>query len=255
MKKNKGFFLGFHSAIQGLKQLATDSKLRIYAVIPLIISVFVLFGSLFFGLGVVPGLIAGFLPDPTGFLLSVLYYLVYFLVAVLGGALMLLLSMLVANIIAIPFNAILAEKAYEKFKGEKIPNKEWKDFLKFTFRMLLVGLAKASLVLMITAITFVFSFFQFLAPIGAFIGFMILASDCTDMALELENYGLKRRLRFYKKNFWELAGFASVIGCSFLLPGLSFLLLPGFFVGGSYLVNQILEGKQNDSRNSSPKNN
>jgi uncharacterized protein involved in cysteine biosynthesis len=68
------------------------------------------------------------------------------------------------------------------------------------------------------------------------IGFFIIATDCLDYSLETLEYRLRARFRYYSKNFGQISGFTVGLGLTFLVPGLSFFLMPAAIVGAAHLV-------------------
>ena len=86
---------------------------------------------------------------------------------------------------------------------------------------------------------FLGTFIPVVSVFFAFIAFLLIAYDCSDVVFEVKEWNLKARTNFFRKNIWEFSGFAMAIGLTFLVPLLNFILLPGFILGSAYLVESL----------------
>ncbi|MFK8136929.1 MAG: EI24 domain-containing protein [Bdellovibrionales bacterium] len=242
------FFLGIRAPFEGFRLLSKHRPLKLLAAIPVVIALVTLVVSLSLGWSMIPELMTSILPATDGGVGGFLIWLVVVLAGIVYAAALLAFVMLIANIIAIPFNGMLSEKLFQ-LEGEKFKQigstKEW---ISFTGHMVLVGLAKALIFLCFSIAIVLFSFIPFLSIPLAAISFSFLAFDCSDYGLELKDYGLRKRLGFFRSNYPSYFGFGLMIGLSFLLPGLNFFLLPAYICGGAWMVTAIEKQKLLDSK-------
>lgn len=233
------FLRGFRTPWRGLRLLFSTPKLWIYSLPPFLISG----AALILGFALIyqqlPVWLMGLLPDPVGFLGFTVHWLgmflgVFFAIIALG-----LVTLALVQIVAIPFNALLAEKALHQFGGFKSPDLTLQQWLTHSLRLFRVSAVKSILFLCVALVLFVLSLIpgiQILAVTG---GLYLAACDCTDYSLEAKGLGLQERLRFFRKAFWELLGFAATLGAIFLIPGLNLFFFPSAIVGGALLVLEL----------------
>lgn len=238
------FSLGIKSLFVGFSYIKKHRDIKKLSLIPFGIDVLLLFVALGLSFSYIPELVAQFIPAATGFWMETFGIIVKIISSLLALSVFFLLLMIVANIICIPFFALLAEKVLliDNFLPQKKLNtKEW---IRFNISMLKVGLLKSVVLLFVAVFCFVLSFIPVLSLLASYVGFIIISFDCTDYALELKELGLKERFEFLKKHLAFYMGSGLVIGLSCFIPGLNFLLLPIFVIGGSQAVVQIIKAEK-----------
>ncbi len=237
------FSRGAGAPFQALRYFFARRSLWKYAIAPFCISLTVFVLSFYFTLSHIGTLISWGLGllfgQPTGFLYNFLFYTTSAVsYAVIIGFLV-LITFLLINLLAFPFNALLAEKVMALETGSVYQHPNLLSWIKFNIRMLSISFLKTLIFLLVSALLFTMSFIPVLQVAAGAVGGLIIAFDCWDYGLELEGMGLKQRLYLFYSHFWELLGFGITVGFFFLIPGLNFFLLPIAVIGGTRLVHQL----------------
>lgn len=230
------YFKGMSIFFKGWALFWENKSLRRLAFIPLIISFLVLIAGLVMGWQLVPSAMALITPYLGDFFQGFLLFLVTAIFHIIYFALLVVFLFLFANILAIPFNALIAERAMILSGADFFQPKSKREWLKYNMQMLTTGLLKTFVVICLGVAMFFLSFFPVLSAMATFFGVFVLAFDSCDYALELKNKNLKNRWQFVKENFWQLCGYTTVMSVSFLIPGLNFFLLPVFITSGTIFV-------------------
>jgi len=236
-----GFFLGAKSFFFGIQALFHNPKLRNTAILPLLISflIFVLV-TYFVCFVYLPTLVAGLLVSAgTGFWAWVLTAGAQSLAFLLGLVASGLITFILATWIASPFNSLLAEKALVYFESKPEVPFDTKKWLKTTLKMASISMIRSAILLVFGFVLFLLSFVPFLHLPLLFIGFFIISTDCLDYSLEILEFDLRARFRYYSQHFVQISGFSTALGLTFLIPGLSFLLMPAAIVGAAHMASQI----------------
>ena len=233
------FLMGFSMPFMALRLLRRERKLMILSIVPMLITIGV--GILFFTVGMpwVGAMLGAILPEASGLLLGVVYWMGLIIGYLIAGILFLVAIVLVASLIALPFNSLLAEETLKNQNFLESPPFSMSHWIKLTLRMLRVGLLRTVVLLIVGAVLFVFSLIPVVQLVAAFFGFVILASDAMDYSLELKELGLRQRFRVLKEYFWEIAGFGCCFGLTSLVPFLNFLLLPIGIIAGALLTSKL----------------
>jgi CysZ protein len=159
----------------------------------------------------------------------------------IGGAVLVFFSSLYAiyvmqAFVALPFNSYLAEKTLYQQGKKAEESKVWREWTAHTCKMLMVSLIKSLLLLAVGIILFIFSFIPVL-NIAALCGaLMILSMDCMDYSLESMGYGLRQRFSYFVRHWGQWAGMSTALGLTMLVPGLTFLIIPGAVVGAAMIL-------------------
>lgn len=238
------FKLGILCVFEGWKIFKSDKSVRRLCLVPFIVDFILLFGALYVGFQTVPQLVAPFLPAATGFWTGALGFIVKIFFSLFSLTISFLVIMIVANIICIPFFSVIAEKVLRLKKSIPATPIGTKQILLHNLNMFKVGLLKALILLVISLACVILSFFPVASLLGSYIGFIIIAFDCSDYALELKALKLSERFAFLHKNLAFYMGAALVVGASCLLPGLNFLLLPLFIIGSSSAVVELINKEE-----------
>ena len=239
-KQALGFFSGFKSFFTGIRVLTINSGLRNTAILPLLLD-FVIFGVVVYLVCFLyfPPLVAGYLATAgTGFWATLLAVGAQSMVFIFGLICSGLITFMLGTWLASPFNALLAEKALVHFGAREDKPFEMNRWLRTTAKMALVGMVRSMILLVFGALLFLLSFVPVLHLPILFVGFFIMSTDCLDYSLETLEFDLKGRFRYYFQYFAKISGFATALGLTFLVPGLSFLLMPAAIAGAAHLVSE-----------------
>lgn len=252
----QNFSIGFLAPFRGMG-LCFQRDVRLWAVLPFVLTFFIFVAGL--SLGWTP--VMSLAPWASGIALGFFGVLQGgWLFALLNGLLLLVLwplsfiifvysLYLVSKVIAAPLYSLLAEAVLRK--GGLLPESPFQlgHWVRASTRLFWISLLKALLFLGVGVVLFVLS----LIPVVGFfaaLGFLLIASfDITDYSLEALQWGLRERLRFFFTQFPVFFGLALALGLVFLIPGLSFLLLPAAIAGAADMVRRLKgeNGQRHDS--------
>ncbi len=235
------FIKGANAPLVGFKSLFSGPKIWMFAIVPAVVSSGLFILGLAFGIGHIPIWVALFAPQAIGFWGSVLNWAILIASYVLFIILTLLTSFVLSKIMVIPFNSIIAEKVLKHHGVLKIEPFDFAIWLKRSTRILILTVIQTLFFLILGSSLFVLSFLPGLNLITAFLGFLIVAFDCADYAMEIADLSLKAKLKLLRRRLPEFSGFAIVLGLTFIVPFLNFLLLPIAVSGASWLVSSFDE--------------
>lgn len=236
--------VGARCFIEGLG-LLTKPGVKRFVVIPLLINIAV-FGLLFAVLaGQFGALIDWMMPELPSWL-GWLSYLLWLVFAVLAGIVLFFSFSVVANIIASPFNGILADAVERYLTGQAPPSGTGiKQAIKEAPAAIVDELRKV-LYYAIWAIPFLLLFIipvtTLLAPFAwaLFSAWMLAVQYCD---FPLGNHGLKfteQRQRLKQKR-WMAYGFGGITLLATLIPVLNFLVMPTAVAGATVLTTRHLQ--------------
>jgi CysZ protein len=240
------FARGFRAPFSGFKLLISDAGFWRLATIPFIISI-ILFGlGLFLGWTTIPpmltALVAGLVPTAT-FWGAILYYPILILTMLSFAVLLFACVFLVTNLIATPFNALLAEKTLVHLGRIKPQSFKLGSWIKMSSRMLVISMVRAFFFIILGIGFFFLGLIPGLQVPAAFGGLLLISFDCSDYAFEALQNSLFQRFRKYRRYFIEFCGFSCALGLTFMIPGLNLLLYPATVVGASLLVASFEENQ------------
>lgn len=244
----RSFWAGADCALRGLGSLARPG-IRRFVAIPLVVNVLVFGGGLWWATTALAGLVEGWvsgavswLPDWLDWLALVMQFLLWVVFG--SGALIVVFYTftVVANLIAAPFNGLLAEQVERRFYGSApesaIPL--WKELARAPaqeLRKLLYFVAWAIPLLLLFLIPGV----NILAP------FVWALFTCWMLALQYLDYPLGNRgLAFaeqrgtLRRERPMMLGFGAVVLVYTLIPGLNFVAMPAAVVGATLLASERL---------------
>lgn len=244
MSKIDRFFIGFTAFLKGIHLVFGNSKLRKLAILPSLISFMVLILGISFGWSYIPEFMSWLTTKlSSGFWGEFLLWLITIVMAFIYFVFCLVFLIIIANIVNIPFLALIAEATLIHEDSELHRVDGFSQWIRFNGFMIGLGMIKAAIFIVLGVFLFLFSFIPVISAFAAFFGFVLVAYDCCDYSLELKNYSLKQRFKFFKENIFQLSGFATAIGFTFFIPGVNFFILPSLVAGGAWLVNQINKSK------------
>lgn len=194
-----------------------------------------------FGWGHMSVWLALLAPLPSGFFMTLLNGIVMIFGYTLFVMLLVLLVFVISKVIVVPFNSYIAEKVlkhYEVIKEQPLHLNIW---IRRTLRMMLVTIVQMLFFTILGVLLFVLSFIPVVNILVIYVGFIIVAFDCADYAMEMAELGFKDRIALFKRRWPEFCGFAAVMGLTFLVPFLNFFLLPISVAGASWLLGSFDE--------------
>jgi len=228
----KQSFSGFGCVLDGLR-LVLRPELRHFVAIPFLINLLVFSGLVWLGLDQFEGFMDWILP-PQGWL-SYLRWLLWPLFALAAVLIVFYTFTAFANLIAAPFNALLAEKVEILLTGRRPPQTGplWKDVLPSVFSEL-----RKTLYFLLRAIPLLI---LFLIPgINLAAPFLWLLFNAWFLALEygdypMGNHGIRfgdQLLRLKTRRLASL-GFGGGVTLLMLIPLLNFLAMPAAVAGAT----------------------
>lgn len=239
------FLQGLTFWIRGWRLLVSHRSLMLLAVIPFLISISVA--------GITLSYVYSHLPDWVQILMdhflagapSLLTYLYYPLLV--GTSILVLfagifVAFLGQSIIAVPFYALLAERALFILGLKQEEPFQFSRWLKHSLRMLRVSLIKSLLFLVLGATLFALSFVPVVNVAAMFGTLLILSFDLLDYSFEALHYGFRQRVRFAGSHKRMWAGMAVGLGLTMFAPGLTFVIAPGAVVGAALMMRENLNG-------------
>ncbi len=239
------FWLGFTFVIFGYRTSRTNPAIKKWVIAPFVVGLLVLLvgsflGAIYIGpkavhilvthLGVHGGV------HPNSFLAMASSWLLHLILWVVFLILYLFFIYVFASIIGMPFYRVLAQKTLEQF-GIAQPHREFRERIRHSAKMVLVALERAVILVLAATILFAGSFVPGLNFVTAFIGFILIAFDMSDYALELEGYRLVRRFLFLLGAWPEYLGMGVFIALTALVPGLIVLCMPFGVIGATHVVH------------------
>jgi uncharacterized protein involved in cysteine biosynthesis len=157
-----------------------------------------------------------------------------------GGVMIFLSSIYVVYVFqalaAVPFNSMLAARTLKQLGKSVDEERLRREWLIHTMRMIAISLVKAILLLCAGILFFMLSFLPVLNILALAGTLMILAGDCMDYSFEALGFGLRRRAAYLMRNRMQWIGMATGLALTLLVPGLTFLVIPGAVVGAAILV-------------------
>jgi len=246
MKNNRS---GMHYLFEGLR-LIRQPGLRRYVAVPLLVST-VFFTAAIFGLShwleVLIDLLLGYLPA----WLDWLRYLLWPVFAVAGVLIIFYSFSLMTNLIAAPFNGMLAEAVEQHLSGQPIDTGGWKALARDIVPSLLSELRKLLYFLLRAlplGLLFLIPGVNIAAPfLWALFSAWMLAIEYVDypMANHLLHFSEQRR-RLRKRRLLSL-GFGGSSLLMTMIPLVNFLAMPVSVAGATAMWVHELKGRQQDS--------
>ncbi len=247
---------GAHYFLRGLK-LITHPALRRFVAIPLAINLLLFAGLVWFGASQFGSLLNSFMPDLPSWL-QWAKWLFWLLFGVSALLILFFAFSLLANIVAAPFNSLLAEAVEVHLTGrQQADDASWKKALAELLPSLIGELRKLLYLLAWTIpllILFVIPVINIAAPFIWF-GFSawMLALEYADYPMA--NHGLRadeQKQRLRDKRLMSL-GFGGTVTLATMTPVLNFLVMPAAVAGATAMWVEQFEGQINEPDNTSNK--
>jgi len=231
-----------HNPLTGASYLARgfsmlpDRQIRPFVIVPLIVNV-LLFSLAVYGLFAwLPGWVASWLaswPDFLAWLDFILYPLM-----VLSCALIIYFTFgLVANLIAAPFNGLLAERVEQQLTGRRDDGGGWAELASIVpqalgreFAKLLYYLPRLLILFIICLIPGI----NLLAPIIWFVfGAWMQSVQYGDYPMDNNKVSFKAMLKLLAKRCAVSLGFGATVQLGMMVPLLNLLIMPAAVIGAT----------------------
>lgn len=250
------FLTGFRFFIIGFQALRKVPGAFLWALIPFLIDLILVFLFLSWGFGSlgawITSAIGVFLSSSSGFLFSLIFYPLYALFGFGFFVLIIYAVFLVSTFIAAPFNAVLAEKVLVHAGVLEERTFEWNSWVRSNLKMLFAAIKRTFLLLSLGIVILLLSFLPGLNIISSFLACLVVSYDSSDYAFEALLWNNSQRYHFFRKHFNMYAGEASSIALSLLLPGATALLLPIMVLGSSTLIAEHLKLTKQEASSAKP---
>lgn len=231
-------FSGASAALRGFG-LIFRSGLRRYVFVPLMVNLLLFGGAIWWGmveLESLQGWIDGQLPSWLDWL-SWLLWPLYFLAVVLVGF---YAFTLVANVIAAPFNGLLAEKVERLLTGQSLDEGDsWADALKGAVPAIIAALSKLVRGLLLAIpflVLFLIPVVNIIAPfLWLIYGAWMLAAEYLDYPMDNHKIPYKEQRIRRRGRMLSTLSFGGVVMAATLIPVINFLVMPAAVAGATAL--------------------
>lgn len=241
------YFKGIGFAISGFS-LITKKGIRPFVLMPLLVNIGVFSGAIWLALSQINSLkakVLAWLPS----WLSWLEWLFFPLVIVLIFIAVFYSFTIIANLIASPFNSLLAERVEQKLNGQPLPEfRGYKAALKNVGKTvgseiskILYSLKWVILLMIITIIPGI----NIISPIAwGLFGAWMLSLQYTDFAMGNHELFVKDELPLLRKNRAMAIGFGGTLTLLMMIPVVNFFVMPAGVAGGaSFWVNRLSKSR------------
>lgn len=230
-----GLFKGFGYVFTGLS-LITQKGIRPFVLVPLLINSVLFAGGIWLAKSQLEYWMARLLPQ----WLSWLEWLLWPLFAILIFFVVFYVFSIVANILAAPFNAVLAEKVEARLNGQPIPAfagyGSIPALVARTFRSELSKLWYMGKWFVLLLILTVIPGVNIIAPLAwTLFGAWMLAIEYADYPMGNHNLFFNDELAALKQNRPEALGFGGLLSLMTAIPVLNFLSMPVGVAGATAL--------------------
>ena len=223
----------------GLKMLLLP-QLRWFVLLPLLINVVVFSGMTYWASGQFSlwmDALTGWLPQ----WLSFLEYLVWPLFFLMLVGMVFFSFTMIGNLIAAPFNALLAEKVQQQ-EGAELPDLTLKDWLIVLPRSISRELQRMMYYLPRAILLLILSFVPVIGAVLWFLfnGWMMSVQYC-DYAADNRGVSFKQMMSALKANNPSCWFFGATINVMMLIPLLNLLIMPAAVVGATLYWERRIE--------------
>ena len=232
----KNFIAGIGYLFQGIS-LISKKEIRPFVVIPLFVNIAVFSFAIWIAKAQFDSIMArllGWLPS----WLSWVEYLLYPLFAIVILVAIYYVFTLIANLIAAPFNALLAERVETHLNGLPMPEfKGYKAMMKTVGKTVLSESRKILYMLKWLPVLIIISLIpglNIIAPFAwALYGAWMLALQYTDYPMGNHELFVKEELILLRKHRGRSLGFGGAVMFMTTLPVLNFFAMPAAVAGGT----------------------
>ncbi|GAA0399643.1 sulfate transporter CysZ [Cocleimonas flava] len=247
-----GFLQGMKYAFSGFS-LITKKGIRPFVLIPLVINIAVFSVAIWLAssqfealMNYLTGWLPSWMPD---FIKTGLEWLLWPLFAILILIAVYYTFTIIANLIAAPFNSILAERVEQQLKGQPITEqKGFKALLKTLGKTMGSEVSKVLYMLKWVPLLLLISVIPVVNVISPFAwgiyGAWMLSLQYTDFAMGNHQLFIKEELPLLRKNRSMALGFGGVLTVLMMIPIVNFFVMPVGVAGGTrYWVESLSKQK------------
>ena len=224
--------------VRGFKMLR-EPGIRPFVILPILVNVLIFGGLMFAGFELIGSGIAavlGWLPEWLSFLSWILWPLAVILIL----AIAMYSFSTVANIIASPFNGLLAEKVEEKLTGKEVTGRETFASALASFpRSIWREVQKLSYYLIFALIVLVLSFIPLISPFSGVLWFLLgawmLSLEYCDYAMDNRGLSFKESKRRIKARRGSTLPFGMMVMAGTMVPIVNLIIMPAAVCGGTIL--------------------
>ena len=232
----KGFLQGINYALSGFS-LITKKGIRPFVLVPLLINIVV------FSLGIwlAKSQFDMLMDRMLGRLPAWLSWIEWLLWPLFAGLILIAVYFtftIVANLLASPFNSLLAERVEQKLNGQPVPEfRGYKALAGTIGKTMLSELRKVFYMLKWLPILLIISVIpvvNFIAPFAwAVYGAWMLSLQYTDFAMGNHELYIKDELPLLRKNRATALGFGGLLTILMMIPVVNFVVMPVGVAGGT----------------------
>ncbi len=221
-----GLFKGFSYVFSGLS-LITQQGIRPFVVVPLLINMVIFSGGIWLAISQLDAWMARLLPN----WLTWLEWLLWPIFAVLIFFAVFYVFSIVANILAAPFNSVLAERVEARLNGQPVPEfegyKSLPALIVRTFRSELSKLWYMGKWFILLLIITVIPGINIVAPLAwTLFGAWMLAIEYADYPMGNHNLFFNDELKALRKHRSEALGFGWLLSLMTAIPVVNFFAMP-----------------------------
>jgi CysZ protein len=242
--------MGFNYLLRGLK-LLTQPGLRLFVIIPLLINITIFTGLVYLTVSQFAGWIDSVINWLPSWLSFIADFLEWILWPIVVAFLMIVVSYtfsIIANLIAAPFNSLLAEKVEEKLTGQEVPGYE-------TIGQAVLGLPKGiareslKILYYLPRLLAVFILTLLLPPIAPVLWFLLgawmMAIEYCDYPMDNHQTRFAELKRKLKAQRMTSLGFGSAVMLGTMIPIVNFIIMPAAVCGATvYWVEKLKDQSQ-----------
>ncbi|EEF81193.1 sulfate transporter CysZ [Methylophaga thiooxydans] len=238
---------GARYLVQGFS-LINQPGIRRFAYLPMLINTLLFSVALWFGLSNFGGWLDALMPTwLPAWLESILTWLIWPLFILLLAIIVFFSFSVIANILAAPFNGILAEMVEKKMTGGSPPDMPWAQLLKDTPKMIFNELRKVTYLLMWVLPLLILSLIPGLNLFAPLLWLLFsswtLALDYHDYPMGNHQLAFRQQRELLRQNRGLALGFGGATMLATMIPILNFLVIPAAVAGATKLY---LENIQQD---------
>jgi CysZ protein len=240
------FLFGFATYFRGLKTWLSHRSLLKLSIIPFFLDLLGLVVGIYYTLTHFEKITAHFVHRPEFWYQFIVYYLILAIAALSLFFIVLFLVFIVANLVALPFNDLLAEKTLSLHNALPIVRENGsRARVSKSLRNMGAMLKKLPILVVAGLFMTVAAFVPGLGILAAMLGVFLMAMDRIDYASDHHQLSFKERMGFVRRNFPEMVGFAAALGFTTALPFFNILLMPGGVVAGAILFAELRTPEKN----------
>ncbi len=233
------FFFGFSQYFSGLRFWIQTPKLLRISIIPFLIDLVILTAGIVFSVHKIPQAVNHIVAKPDVWYGFFIYYFVLVLTATAFFIVTVFIMSVCANLVAFPFNDILAERSLILRKALEEKKTPLRSKFQKSLRNLSAMARKTLFYLLVGAVLILTMFIPGLGVVGAFLGAVLLAFDFLDYSFDHFGLRFQERKKFISTHFSCFLGFAAGMGLTMTIPIINVLVMPGNVVAGACLVANL----------------